>query len=466
MNRPLFAIAISIFAVSAASVVRGAAAEAKPTAGQLAFFESNIRPVLASKCYECHSTQAKKVKGGLLLDSREGIRKGGDSGPAVVPGNPSKSLLLQAIQYKDKDKQMPPKEQLKASIVADFERWIALGAADPRERPAVTVATTVGATYAQANPKNFWAFQPVKKPLLPAVRDAAWPKGDIDRFILAGLEAKSLKPSPDASKAALLRRVTFDLTGLPPSPEDLQHFLADPSPSALEKVVDRLLAAPQYGERWGRHWLDVARYAESTGKERNFPFPDAWRYRDYVIAAFNADKPYDQFIREQVAGDLLPSKTAAERNERLIATGFLAIGPKGLNEKNREQFRMDEIDEQIDTTTRAVMALTISCARCHDHKFDPFTQKDYYGIAGIFRSSETYFGVDGEGGMKNRQPSPPLELVSADWRPSMTVAAAAQPFNLRRRRREAQRQEQEEPGDRAGDGRGAQPFGRARDGYA
>jgi hypothetical protein len=389
-----------------------------PNAGQVSFFEHNIRPILVSKCYDCHSAQAKKIKGGLLLDTRDGIRKGGDSGPAVVPGNPRKSLLMHVIEYKDKDKQMPPKEALSASVVADFERWITMGAPDPRDRAGTAKPVVLG------DPRKFWSFQQVKHVVAPLVKDTTWPRGDIDRFVQAGLESKELKAAPDASKPVLLRRVYFDLIGLPPTPAELQTFVNDTDPKAFEKVVDKLLASPGFGERWGRHWLDVARYAESTGKERNFPFPDAWRYRDYVIASFNADKPYDQFIREQIAGDLLPAKNAAERNEHLIATGFLAIGPKGLNEKNREQFRMDEIDEQIDTSTRAVLALTVACARCHDHKFDPISQKDYYGIAGIFRSSETYFGVNGADGMKNRQPSPPLDLVAVDWRPSTSSGVA------------------------------------------
>jgi hypothetical protein len=305
---------------------------------------------------------------------------------------------------------MPPEKQggkLPSDVIADFEKWVLMGAPDPRE----------GAKLAVKKPsveegRAFWAFQPPRAVAPPKVKDTKWPRSDIDRFMLAKLEEKHLKPVADADKHTLLRRVCFDLVGLPPSPEQIESFVNDKDPRAFEKVVDQLLASPQFGERWGRHWLDVARYAESSGKERNYLYTQAWRYRDYVIAAFNSDKPYDQFIREQVAGDLLPAKDAAERNEHLVATGFLALGPKGLNERNRDQFVMDNVDEQIDVTTRAVMATTVSCARCHDHKFDPITTKDYYGLAGIFKSTEVYYGI-GSGNGKNRQPSKLLPAAKA-----------------------------------------------------
>jgi hypothetical protein len=381
------------------------AIERAPTAAEVAFFEKSIRPVLAGKCYECHSTEAGKSKGGLTLDTRDGIRKGGDSGHAVIPGNVADSLLLTAIRSTDTDVHMPPKETLPANVIADFERWVQMGAPDPRDGKTVTRKLSPEAA------AKFWAFQPPKFTPAPKTADTAWPRTEIDKFILAALEAKGLKPVGDADRLTLIRRVYFDLIGLPPKPEEIEAFVADRDPRAFEKVVDRLLASPQFGERWGRHWLDVARYAESTGMERNYLYPEAWRYRDYVIAAFNADKPYNQFIREQVAGDLLPSTSVAQRNERLIATGFLAIGPKGLNERNREQFLLDVIDEQIDATTKAVMALTVSCARCHDHKFDPVTMRDYYAMAGIFRSTQTFYPT-GQGQGQNRQPSAPLPLAA------------------------------------------------------
>lgn len=351
------------------------------------FFEKKIRPVLVTQCYECHAADSKKVKGGLLLDTRDGIRKGGESGAAVVPGNAGDSLLIEALKYDGLE--MPPKQKLPDSVIADFVKWVEMGAPDPREGKAAVVRKEINFEEA----KNFWAFQPPKVTAPPKVKNTAWPRTDIDKFILAQLEEKKLRPVADADKATLLRRVTFDLTGLPPTPEELTAFLGDKSPTAFEKVVDRLLASPRFGERWGRHWFDVARYAESTGKERNIAFPYAWRYRDYVIDAFNTDKPYDRFITEQVAGDLLPAANDDERRSHLIATGFLTLGPKSVNEKNAEQFLMDTVDEQIDVTTRAVLATTVGCARCHDHKFDPIPTADYYAMAGIFKSTSTLAGI-------------------------------------------------------------------------
>ncbi|MDB6140309.1 MAG: Protein of unknown function (DUF1553)/Protein of unknown function (DUF1549)/Planctomycete, partial [Verrucomicrobiaceae bacterium] len=277
------------------------AADPKPDAAQTQFFESRIRPVLADKCYQCHSAGAKKLKGGLYLDTRAGARKGGENGPAVVPGDLSASLLIKAIHYEDKDTQMPPKAKLPDSVIADFEQWITMGAPDPREG---AVAASLKMTAEQA--KTFWSFQPVKSPALPEVKDKTWAWTGMDNFIRAGQEAKDLRPVEDADRMTLVRRIYFDLTGLPPTPQQTQAFIHDPDTNVLEKTVDKLLKSPQFGERWGRHWMDIARYGESTGKERNYPYPEAWRYRDYVIAAFNKDKPYDQFVREQVAGDLLP----------------------------------------------------------------------------------------------------------------------------------------------------------------
>ena len=369
-----------------------AKAEAKPNKAGLDFFEAKIRPVLVGKCYQCHSTEAKEVKGGLLLDTRAGTRKGGESGPAVVPRDPDGSLLVEALRHEGLE--MPPKEQLPEAVIADFVRWIDMGAPDPREGKAAVVRKKIDIEEA----KKFWAYQPVKQPTPPAVKDAAWPHSDFDRYLLAALEAKGLKPSADADRATLLRRVTLDLVGLLPTSAEIDAFVNDQSPEAFAKVVDRLLASPQFGERWGRHWLDVARYGESTGKERNVPYPVAWKYRDYVIDSFNADKPYDRFVTEQVAGDLLPAKTPEERNTNVIATGFLALGPKGVNERDNELYLLDIADEQIDVTCRAVLATTASCARCHDHKFDPIPQTDYYALAGIF-----YKGTDTRAGIVRRE---------------------------------------------------------------
>ena len=379
------------FLAAAAASGENAPAGANATPEQLDFFEKKIRPVLADKCYKCHSEKSEKVKGGLLLDTREGIRRGGDNGPAVVPGKLDDSLLIEAIHYTNKDFAMPPEKsggKLSEAVIQDFETWVKMGAPDPRDG-----ASKVVKKYDTEEAKKWWAFKPVQKPAVPELKDATWARGEIDRFVLAGLEAKSLKPVGDADRATLIRRVYFDLIGLPPSPTEIDAFLKDTSPDAFAKVVDRLLALPQFGERWGRHWLDVARYAESSGKDVNVTFPNAWRYRDYVVAAFNEDRPYDQFIREQIAGDLLQAKDDKQKAEAIIATGFLAVGSKSLNEQNPRQFCLDLADEQIDTMSQAVLGLTVACARCHDHKFDPIPQRDYYALAGIFLSTETRYGT-------------------------------------------------------------------------
>src|SRR5262245_5325824 len=348
---------------------------AAPAAAHEKFFETRVRPLLALHCFECHGPD--KQKSGLRLDSAEALRKGGSSGePVVVPGDPAKSLMIKAVRHTDGVTAMPPKKKLADREVADLARWVAEGAVYP-----TATASRADATH--------WAFVPPADRLLPAVKDPGWVKSPIDRFILAELEAKGLRPAGPADKHALIRRVAFDLTGLPPTPEEVEAFLADSSPEAFARVVDRLLASPAYGERWGRHWLDVARYADSNGLDENVAFGTAWRYRDYVIAAFNSDKPYDRFLTEQIAGDLLPTSDTATRYERLIATGFLSLGPKVLAEVDEQKMEMDIVDEQLDTLGQAVMGATLGCARCHDHKFDPFTQEDYYALAGVFVSTKT-----------------------------------------------------------------------------
>ncbi len=391
-----------------------------PTPEGLAFFEKRIRPVLSDKCYKCHSERSEKIKGGLVLDTRDGIRRGGDNGAAVVPGKLEESLLIEALRYANKDFAMPPKKsggKLSAEIIQDFEAWIKMGAPDPRDGPAKVVKKSEN-----KEARNWWAFQPVTKPLPP--QGDSWARTDIDRFVAAGYTAKALKPVADADKATLLRRIYFDLIGLPPSPAQIDAFFKDSSPDAFAKVVDKLLASPQFGERWGRHWLDVARYAESTGKDANFTFPYAWRYRDYVIDAFNTGKPYDQFLREQIAGDLLPATDDRARAQQMTATGFLAIGPKGLNEQNPRQFALDLADEQIDTVSQSILGLTVACARCHDHKFDPIPQREYYAMAGIFLSTNTHYGTPRA--IVNRHSSDLLELPKAAGLPvlSKTLAAA------------------------------------------
>jgi hypothetical protein len=349
------------------------------------FFEKKIRPVLTEHCLKCHSAEAekaKKLKGGLHLDTRDGVRKGGDSGPAVVPGKPADSHVIKAIKY-DGDTQMPPAGKLPDAVIADFEAWVKMGAPDPRT--GTGPRKQVGLSIEEG--RKFWAYQPVRKLALPAVKAADWPAGDIDRFILAALESKGLKPAPDADRATLARRVYFDLTGLPPTPEQIDAFVYDTNPKAFENLVDRLLASPQFGERWGRHWLDVARFGESLTL-RGFILKEAWRYRDYVIDSFNADRPFDQFVREQIAGDLLSGSTVADRQRQLIATAFLALGNTNLEEQDKGQLRMDVVDEQLDAITRGFLAQTVTCARCHDHKFDPIPTADYYALAGILRNAK------------------------------------------------------------------------------
>ena len=383
-----FATLLGIFL--AGLPVRAATLPPPVTKEGLDLFEQKIRPMLVRHCYECHSGDPAKAKGKFALDTRDSIRRGGQSGPVIVPGQPGDSLLIEAIRHEGLEMPPSPKPKLSDEVIADFVRWVELGAPDPRHGKAAKVQGKIDFVEA----RKFWSFQRPKAAPVPAPRDTSWPKTDIDRFIRARQEKENLAPVRDADRTTLIRRVTFDLTGLPPTPEDIDAFVKDPSPNAYQLVVDRLLASPQFGERWGRHWLDIVRYAESTGKERNYPFRYAWRYRDYVIDAFNADKPFDRFSIEQLAGDLLPSpKNPADQNAQLIATGFLAVGPKGVNTRNTEQFDMDVIDDQIDVTSRAFLGITVACARCHDHKFDPIPTADYYGLAGIFKSTETYSGV-------------------------------------------------------------------------
>jgi hypothetical protein len=373
-------------ALIAALAVLAAALPVRAADAGTGFFEKKVRPVLVQHCYRCHSTEANKHKGGLELDSRDGLRIGGDSGPALVPGKPDESLLIKAVRYTDEGLRMPPKGRLPASVVADLEKWVTLGAPDPRSNGTAEVEKK--ADDPQAG-REFWAFRPPRRNPVPAVKDEAWPRGPIDRFILARLEAKDLRPAAGADRATLLRRAYFDLIGLPPAPEEVEAFRADRSPDAFARVVDRLLASPHFGERWGRHWLDVARFAESSGGGRSLLLKDAWRYRDYVIASFNADVPYDRFVTEQVAGDLLPHATPEQRRRQLVATAFLALGPTNYERQDKDVLEMDVVDEQLDTMGRAFLGLTIGCARCHDHKFDPIPTRDYYALAGILHSTRT-----------------------------------------------------------------------------
>ena len=373
-----------------------ARAEDKPSPEGVEFFETSVRPVLVKHCYSCHSADATKVKGELRLDTRDAVLKGGTSGPAVVPGDPAKSLLITAVRHADPSTKMPPDAKLKAEEIADLEAWVKMGAPDPR------AGGTAGAKkFDIEKGKEFWSFKPVVRPEVPKHNLA----NPIDNFVQAKLEAKGLKPAPPADRRALIRRATYDLTGLPPTPEEIDAFLKDAAPEAFAAVVGRLLASPAYGERWGRHWLDVVRYADTAGDNSDYPIPQIYKYRNWVIDAFNRDLPYDEFVRQQIAGDLLPSKDEADRQAKLVATGYLANTKRfGSYEEARYPWYLT-YEDQIDNLGRTFLGLTINCARCHDHKFDPISQHDYYALYGFFSST--------------RYPRPGIELdkVQRDFVP-------------------------------------------------
>jgi hypothetical protein len=384
-----FSMAIAALGLSATAYAadgpRSADGSAAPSPEQLAFFESKIRPVLVEQCYKCHSVKSEKLKGSLYVDGRDGLLHGGDSGPALVPGDPEKSRLIESLRYTNDDMQMPPKGKLPDAVIKDFESWVKMGAPWPNETRVA--AKPKGPDFEQLK-REHWSLQPVRRPAVPAVRDAAWPASPIDRFVLAGLEQKGIRPVADADRVTLIRRVYFDLIGLPPTPEQIAEFIADNKPNAYERLVDELLASPHFGERWGRHWLDVARYADSLTL-RGFVLKDAWRYRDYVIDQFNSDRPFDRFMIEQVAGDLMPAASDEDRRRQLTGTTFLALGNTNLEEQDKKMLRMDVVDEQLDTLGKAFLGQTLGCARCHDHKFDPIPTADYYALAGILRSTKT-----------------------------------------------------------------------------
>lgn len=353
------------------------------------FFEKKIRPVLVKQCYRCHSAEAqakKRLKGNLFVDTRAGLLKGGDTGPAVIQHDVKKSLLLKALNYENKAFEMPPAGKLPESVIADFTQWIEMGAPDPRGGKVVQKKYDIDIEAG----RKFWSIRPLQKYQIPKVNDKAWPKNDVDRFILAKLEEKKLKPLPDADARLLVRRIYFDLIGMPPTPEQIHDFLQAEKQNrsgAIASLVDHLLASPRFGERWGRHWLDVARYGESNGGTKNTLWPDAWRYRDYVIDAFNQDKPFHQFVREQIAGDLLPTKNDNDRRDNVIATGFLAMGSK-----TPAVPRMEIIGEQLDVLGRAFLGISIGCARCHDHKFAPVPTRDFYAMAGMMLNTQIQDG--------------------------------------------------------------------------
>ncbi len=364
---------------------------ASPDAVEL--FEQRIRPILANECYECHG--AKKQKAGLRVDFRDGLLKGGDSGPAILPGDSRKSLLLKSIRHANPDSGMPKdRPQLPESVIADFARWVDAGAVDPRDQPqsvspAAPNDSTGFAATIQAR-KEWWSFRPVRMPAIPSVTNTAWSDHPVDRFLLAKMEERGLQPAPDAGRESLLRRVTFALTGLPPTVEELQDFLRDGSPNAYEKRVDRLLSSARFGERWARHWMDLVRYCESHGSQGDPELPMAWRYRDYLIRAFNGDVPYDQFVREHIAGDLLENpriNRADGLNESKIGPAHLRMVEYGYVPVDALDDQVKVVDNQIDVFSKTFLGLTVSCARCHDHKFDPISQKDFYALYGVFASS-------------------------------------------------------------------------------
>jgi cytochrome c553 len=398
----------------------------------LRFFEQKVRPVLVEHCYRCHSAETNKSKGGLRLDTRAALLKGGDSGPAIVPGRAADSLLLRAVGYAEEGLRMPPKGKLPAAVIADLSHWVDMGAPDPRDDSQQTGTQRKPLDVSAG--KSFWAFQPPRPHPIPPVRDTAWPAGDVDRFLLAALETRGLRPAPDADRATLLRRVSFDLIGLPPSPDEIAAFEADHSPAAYDKVVDRLLASPHFGERFGRHWLDLVRYSESSGGGRSLLFPDAWRYRDYVIESFNTDRPFDQFVREQVAGDLLTIEAIADRRRQLTATAFWLLGPTNYERQDKDVLEMDVIDEQLDTLGRAFLGLTVGCARCHDHKFDPIPTSDYYALAGILHSTRSL--VHDNVSRWTEQPLPlPVEEERAVQRHEAALTALRQKVQQARQRK-------------------------------
>jgi hypothetical protein len=387
----------------ALSVMRAAGV----SASEEAFFEGRIRPVLLEHCGECHL--GGKSKGGFRMDSRAAILAGGESGAAVVPGDPDASAMIRAVRYADPDFRMPPRHRLEPAVVKDLEQWVRLGLPDPRPTtPPVPSATP--ATPSTNSNAGHWAFQPLREAAAPAEKSPT--AGTIDRFLLQRLRANGLRFNPPADRRTWLRRVTLDLTGLPPTPEEIWAFEADRRPDARERRVEGLLSSPAYGERWARWWLDVARYADTNGQDENKVMANAWRYRDWVVRSFNRDMPFDRFVQQQIAGDLLVPTGAedAERHDGWIATGFLVLGPKLLAEQDKPKLVLDIIDEQVDTIGRALLGLTFGCARCHDHKFDPVPQREYYAMAGIFRSTRSMQNLDFVSKFNERPLVPPDEV--------------------------------------------------------
>ena len=376
------ALALALGVMAAQQHLRAASAGAE-------FFETKIRPVLAEHCFECHSASAKKLKGGLRVDGRRELLEGGDTGPAIVPGKPEKSLLVTAIAHRDKELAMPPKKPpLAEPIIADFEQWIRDGAPWPDAEPAPATSKTFNLE--ERKQKQPWLWETPRRQKIPAVKNTRWPLGPDDRFILHRLEEAGLQPAPAADGATWLRRVHFAITGLPPSREDIQVFLADTKSGARERIVDQLLASPHFGERWARHWMDLMRYAESRGHEGDYIIANAWHYRDYLIRAFNDGVPYDQFLIEHLAGDLLPKprlRAGTDINESVLATGWAFLGEENHSPVDIRQDECERIDNKVDVFSKTFLGLTVACARCHDHKFDPIRAQDYYALTGFMLGS-------------------------------------------------------------------------------
>jgi hypothetical protein len=395
---------------------------AVPSAEQMKFFESKIRPLLVQRCYECHSSESKEVGGNLLLDSRAGLLQGGDTEPPILMDDPDASLLLTAVRYTDDGLKMPPKSKLPAAEIADLETWVRMGAPDPRTEVPSAAKSKSGIDWEKG--REFWAFKPIQKVTPPQVHNEAWPINDIDRFILERQERAQLTPVETADRPTLIRRATYDLIGLPPTPEEIDAFVKDSSPDAYAAVIDRLLASPQYGERWGRYWLDVVRYSDTAGDNSDFPIPQMYKYRNWVINALNRDLPYDQFVREQLAGDLMGGADDQQKNDRIVATGYIA-NARRFGSRVSDYPQHLTIEDTIDNVGRAFLGLTVNCARCHDHKFDPISAQDYYGLYGIFQST--------------RYPWPGIELEQKQ-RDLVPLANATEVENVTKAVREKQSQ--------------------------
>jgi mono/diheme cytochrome c family protein len=414
LNQPTsLGLLIAIFLSTAGQLIAAAAA---PSTQGSELFEKRIRPLLADHCYECHSAREGKSDGGLVLDTRAGLAKGGVSGPALVAGEAERSLLISTLRAAERPSPAVPQHRLASAQLADLVSWVNRGAPDPRTAERET-------PNAKLETHRHWSFQPLTDPPVPETRNRRWVNNDIDRFILARIEAAGRSPALAADRRSLIRRVTFDLIGLPPTPREIDAFLRDSSADAFGKVVERLLASPHYGERWGRHWLDVARYADSSGDSSDYPIPQARLYRDYVIAAFNHDKPYDEFIREQVAGDLMSGETAVQKRERIIATGFVALSRRFAS-GGKETAHLT-IEDTLDTMGRAVLGLSLSCARCHDHKHDPISMRDYYALYGIFASTRyPHPGAEGRSYQTNFVPLISMAEVETRLKPHREKIAA------------------------------------------